>query len=78
MTSMPDGDPRAELRQLDEEIAETRESAAELRRQIGDRTDGTLEPEETAATISSAEELETIVDTLQTRRDEVARQLDGG
>lgn len=56
MTSMPDGDPRAELRQLDEEIAETRESAAELRRQIGDRTDGTLEPEETAATISSAEE----------------------
>jgi hypothetical protein len=69
---------RAELRSLDEEIAETRASAEELRRDIGDRSDGNLEPEETAATISRAEELEAIVDSLQTRRDELAGRIDRG
>ena len=67
-----------ELRSLDEEIAETRVSALELRRQVGDRSDGNLEPEETAATISRAEELEAILDLLQNRRDELAGSIDRG
>jgi hypothetical protein len=68
-------DPREELRLVDEEIAEMRESVVELRRQVGDRSDGSVEPEETGATINSAEELEAILDTLETRRDELARRL---
>jgi hypothetical protein len=75
VSTEPGRDLREELRLVDEEIAELRASAAELRRQVGDRTDGTLEPEETASTISSAEELEAIVDSLETRRDGLARRL---
>ena len=71
-------DTREELRVIEEEIAGIRESVAELRRQVGDRSDGSVEPEETAATISSAEELEAILDTLQTRRDNLARRLEAG
>jgi hypothetical protein len=67
-----------ELRSLDEEIAETRASAQELRQQVGDKSDGNLEPEETAATISRAEELEAILDSLQNRRDELAGRIDRG
>jgi SMC interacting uncharacterized protein involved in chromosome segregation len=72
---MTDQDTREELRLVEEEIAGIRESVAQLRRQIGDRSDGSVEPEETASTISSAEELEAILDTLQTRRDNLARRL---
>lgn len=78
MTEQSDRDRREELRLVDEEIAEMRESAAALRRQVGDRSDGSVEPEETAATISRAEELEAIISTLQTRRDDLARRLDAG
>jgi SMC interacting uncharacterized protein involved in chromosome segregation len=72
---MTDQDTREELRLVEEEIAGIRESVAQLRRQIGDRSEGSVEPEETASTISSAEELEAILDTLQTRRDNLARRL---
>jgi SMC interacting uncharacterized protein involved in chromosome segregation len=72
---MTDQDTREELRLVEEEIAGIRESVAQLRRQIGDRSDGSVEPEETASTISSAEELEAILDTLQTRRENLARRL---
>ncbi len=75
MTQQSDRDLREQLRRVDEEISELRASAAALRRQVGDRTDGSVEPEETAATISSAEELEAIVDSLETRRDDIARRL---
>jgi hypothetical protein len=75
MTQQSDRDLREQLRMVDEEISELRASAAALRRQVGDRTDGSVEPEETAATISSAEELEAIVDSLETRRDDIARRL---
>jgi F0F1-type ATP synthase membrane subunit b/b' len=75
MTQRSEAELRAELERVDGEIAELRASAAEIRQQVGGRSDGTVEPEETAATIGSAEELEAIADTLVARRDEVARQL---
>jgi len=78
MTQQSRRNLREELRLVEEEIAELRESAASLRRQVGDRTDGNLEPEETGATIASAEELEAIVDTLETRRDDLARRIEAG
>lgn len=78
MTQQSDRDLREQLRLVDQEIAEMRESVAAVRRQVGDRSDGSVEPEETAATISSAEELEAILDTLQTRRDDLARRLEAG
>jgi hypothetical protein len=68
-------DPRDELREVEDEIAGLQRSALELRQQVGGRTDGTVEPEETAATIASAEELEAIVDTLQSRREELVRRV---
>jgi len=78
MTEQSDQDTHEQLRLVEEEIAGLRESVTELRRQVGDRSDGNLEPEETAATISSAEELEAILDTLETRRDDLARRLGAG
>ncbi len=78
MTTSSDRDLREELRLVEEEIAGLRESAADLRKQVGDRSDGSLEPEETAATISSAEELEAIIDTLESRRDDLSRRIEAG
>jgi SMC interacting uncharacterized protein involved in chromosome segregation len=75
MTQQSSSGLREELRLIEEEIAELRESAASLRRQVGDRSDGNLEPEEVGATIASAEELEAIVDTLETRRDDLTRRI---
>jgi hypothetical protein len=65
----------AEVRRVDEEIADLRRSAVELRRQVAGRGDGTVEPEEISAILGQADELDAIVDTLRTRRDTLTRRL---
>jgi multidrug resistance efflux pump len=72
-----DRDPRVELDRVEQEIAQLRHSATELRQQVGSRSDGVVEPEEVAATIASAEELEAIVESLQSRREELMRRARG-
>ena len=74
-TDEPVRETEAQLRSLDEQIAATRASAAELRQQVGSRGDGTLEPEEIATTLASAAELDAIVESLLTRRRELERRL---
>jgi hypothetical protein len=68
---------REELRQVDEELAELRQTAASLRAQIGDRSDGPTDAEETALVITSAEEQEALIGALAERRERLRRRLAG-
>lgn len=68
-------DAREELRQVDEELAELRETAVELRAQVGDRSNGATDPAETAAVITSAEEQEALIGALSDRRERLRRKL---
>jgi hypothetical protein len=69
---------RAELGRVDEEIATLQRAAAELRRQIGERSDGATDPAETAAAIERAEEQEALVALMEARRERLRRRLGEG
>jgi hypothetical protein len=67
---------REELREVEADLAELRRTAAELRRQIGERWfDPTDEPER-AALITAAEEQEALAEELELRREELLRRLE--
>lgn len=69
---------RAELGRVHEEIASLQRAAAELRRQIGERSYGATDPAETAAAIERAEEQEVLVALMEARRERLRRQLNEG
>jgi hypothetical protein len=66
---------RDELRTVEEELAQLRESVAELRRSSGSRSDGADEPEDVTVVIAEAEEQETLIEVLETRRDGLLNRL---
>jgi hypothetical protein len=65
----------AELRVVKEDLARLRETAADLRRRIGEREDEPTDPAERAALIEAAEEQEALIDMLKARREELLRKL---
>lgn len=77
-TDQPDVELREELGRIDKELESLRRTAAELRRQIGDRSNGTTDPAETAATIERAEEQEALVALIEARRERLLRRLNDG
>jgi len=77
MTAHPERAVRDEIRVVDAELDELRRTAAGLRAEIGGRSDGTSEPEEMAATITSAEEQEALIGVLEARREKLQHQLAG-
>ena len=66
---------REQLRRVEEELAGVRRVAAQLRAEIGARSDGAVDPEDVAATITSAEEQDAVAASLQTRRDSLRARL---
>jgi hypothetical protein len=66
---------REELRRVEAELAGVRQTAADLRAEIGGRLDGAVDSEDMAATITSAEEQEALATSLQARRDRLAAKL---
>jgi hypothetical protein len=66
---------RAELRSVEEQLAELRRTAAQIRREIGEREDGAVDPEDLAATLTSVQEQEALVGALETRRESLLRRL---
>ena len=52
-----------------------RETAADLRRRIGDRDDEPTDAAERSALIEAAEEQEALIDQLEARREELLRRL---
>ena len=64
-----------QLRTVEQEIAQVRQSVTDLRAQVGGRGDGATDPEDTAAAIRSADEQETLAGVLETRRDALKARL---
>jgi hypothetical protein len=63
-----------QLRTLEAEVAEMRQTLASLRRGIGERSDAP----DMAAAITAAEEQEAVLRLLEAKRDKVQRQLAAG
>ena len=61
---MPD---QSEVTDLENEIAELRHTVDELRQQVGGRSDGPGDPEDTAASLQNIQENEAILGTLEAR-----------
>jgi hypothetical protein len=66
---------RAELRLVEEELAELRRAAAEIRKQIGERSEAPTDSAEISALITTAEEQEALAKILEARRDELKERL---
>jgi len=69
-------DVREQLRLVDEELAGLRETAEELRSQVGERTAGPIDLAESASAITAAEEQEALINVLEQRRDGLLRRLE--
>jgi hypothetical protein len=74
-TAQPQAAIREELRLVEEDLARIRETAADLRRRIGERADYPTDPAELSALIEEAEEQEFLADKLEARREELLRRL---
>jgi hypothetical protein len=68
---------RAELRLVEEELAELRRTAAELRRRIGERAEAPADEVDVTAMITAAEEQEALVTALSARREALLERLGG-
>jgi hypothetical protein len=64
-----------EFRLLEEDLTCLRETAADLRRHIGDRDDEPTDAAERSALIEAAEEQEPLIDQLEARREKLLRRL---
>jgi bacterioferritin (cytochrome b1) len=77
-TAEPQAAIREELRLVEEDLARLRETAADLRRLIGERANEPTDPVERSALIEAAEEQEALADELEARREELLRRLGEG
>jgi hypothetical protein len=72
-------DPTARLREelglVEEELTQLRTTAAELRRQIGERSDEPTDPAERSLLIIEAEEQEALIAVLERRQEELLQRL---
>jgi hypothetical protein len=66
---------REELQVVEEELAQLREAAADLRRRIGERGDDPTDSAERSALITTAEEQEAFIEVLEQRREGLLRRL---
>jgi hypothetical protein len=64
-----------ELRLVEEDLTRLQQTAADLRRRIGDRGDEPTDAAERSALIEAAEEQEALIDQLEARREEPLRRL---
>jgi hypothetical protein len=78
-TAMDVDDPgvalREELQRVEEELAQLRETAADLRRRIGERADDPTDSAERSLMITTAEEQEALIAVLEGRREELLQRL---
>ena len=71
----PTAQPREELAVVEEELTRLRTTAAELRRQIGERSFEPTDPAERSLLIIQAEEQEALIAVLERRREELLHRL---
>jgi hypothetical protein len=78
MSTRPEAEIREELRLVEEDLAQVRETATSLRRRIGERADEPTDAAERSAMIESADEQEALVFRLEARREQLVAALSGG
>jgi chromosome segregation ATPase len=66
---------REELRTVEEELYDLRRGVAEVRQRLGDRSEGATDAAELAMILTSVEEQEASIATLNARRDDLRRRL---
>ncbi|MCW2703419.1 MAG: hypothetical protein JWQ37_1414 [Blastococcus sp.] len=66
---------RDELRVVEEELTQLRQTATELRRRVGERADRPTDSAEIATLITEAEEQEAFIEVLERRREDLLRRL---
>jgi hypothetical protein len=66
---------REELQRVADELAQLRETVADLRRRIGERWDDPTDSAERSLMITTAEEQEAFIEVLENRREELLRRL---
>ena len=76
MEAQDDRDARAELRDIDEELASLRAQVHDLRAKVGERDTGPMDLEENAQAITSVEEQEALIEVLEDRRGRLLRRLE--
>jgi hypothetical protein len=76
--SGPWDSPDEELRIIDEELARLRDSAADLRRRVGEREDDPTDRAEYSRLIEAAEEQEALIEDLEARRERLVQRSGPG
>jgi hypothetical protein len=65
-----------EIERIDADLARLRKEAVEVRAQIGDQAgEGPTDPAETAMMLANVEQLESLIETLEARRETLANRL---
>jgi hypothetical protein len=72
---MDDAEIREQLNEVEAGLARLRESAAAIRREIGERWDAPTDAAEMATVITNAEQQEALIETLEARRERLLRRL---
>jgi hypothetical protein len=67
---------RAEVRLVEEELAQLRRTTQEVRRRIGERAEGPTDPEEIGMQLTAVQEQEAVIAALEARRDALRARLD--
>ena len=75
MEAQNDTEVRAELSDIDEELASLRAQVRDLRALVGAKNAGTVDLEENAAALTSVEEQEALIEVLADRRANLMRRL---
>jgi hypothetical protein len=66
---------RDELRVVEEQLTQLRQTAADLRRRVGEHGDGPTDSAERSTLITEAEEQEAFIEVLERRREDLLRRL---
>jgi hypothetical protein len=77
-TGQSDRPLRDELREVDDQLADVRRTAAEIRAQISDPATGPEDAAERSMMLTNAEEQEALVGILEERRRRLQEQLGAG
>jgi len=66
---------RREIRQIEEDLVQLRRKAADLHQVIGDRSYGPTDSNEVGTMIENAEEEDSLIETLEARREALLGRL---
>ncbi|GII53762.1 hypothetical protein Pth03_21510 [Planotetraspora thailandica] len=72
---MDESEIRRQLEEVDTELARLRADVAAMRREIGERWDAPTDAAELATVLTNAEQQESVIETLEARRQHLQQQL---